>query len=58
MLDFRDNFGNFSSCFAIDTEPDPASAAMGATDRFGNPIEESKGGIGAQMWTGGVEVTR
>jgi len=37
MSDFRDNFGNFSACFAVETQGNAQQASHGVlTDRFGN----------------------
>ena len=53
LSDFRDNFGNFSACFAVETHQDADHAAF---DRFGNPLEESKGG--SDQWQGKIAVSR
>jgi len=58
MNDFRDNFGNFSACFAVETQADAAdvvAASAGMTDRFGNSLEETKGSQEAShMWPGSI----
>ena len=49
MNDFRDNFGNFSACFAVETHQDvvqPTNHGV-LTDRFGNSLEEHKGDANA-----------
>ena len=60
MNDFKDNFGNFSACFAVETQMDAAQASHGVnTDRFGNPLEETKDGNQAsEMWSGAISVSR
>ena len=51
--DFRDNFGNFSACFAVQTQSD--GGVSGEIDRFGNTLEETKGGSEANnMWPGSI----
>lgn len=61
MTDFRDNFGNFSACFAVETKADANEgiATSGMTDRFGNSLEEHKDGSEAShMWPGNITVSR
>lgn len=56
MHDYRDNFGNFSACFALEAhQPPEVPDQSGATDRFGNPLEETKGDM---TWGGNVAVSR
>ena len=60
MNDFRDNFGNFSACFAVETESEASAAQTSAyQDRFGNSLEEHKGsGSGQHTWSGAIDVSR
>ena len=55
MNDFRDNFGNFSACYAIETQNE-SQAIESNVDRFGNSLEEVKGGN--EMWQGNISVSR
>ena len=58
MHDFRDNFGNFSACFAVETDSDAAKTSA-YTERFGNQLEESKDGEReSHTWLGAVAVSR
>ena len=61
MNDFRDNFGNFSACFALETQHDVQPNQGMLTDRFGNSLEEHKGGaggLGGHMWQGNISVSK
>jgi len=51
MNDFRDNFGNFSACFALEQQSNQPDYTK--TDRFGNPLEETKGDASSQ-WQGNI----
>ena len=52
MNDFRDNFGNFSACFAVETNQEQPSNSAGAVDRFGNSLEEIKEEV--DNWGGNI----
>ena len=55
--DFRDNFGNFSSCFSLEKQNQFDSIQESANDIMNLQEESKEPGVQTEMWGGQVQVS-